>query len=233
MKKETEYTDEQISDMINDLSQPWDRLPIENDLQYRAFREFFCRLPATDRSVVKAHDKYLLSQGKAKAGRANDSWYAWYSFYRWQERAKAYDSFLAEETKNYVKHDQYQQLIDFRRRQRDLAGMITDSAALMIDRALSALKLIKPEQITARMIPEYVKTAAQVAELAQNAEANAMALNEIVDKLGIEERNEFDIVDMGDGMIAGVEVPSDNETQVLTYLLDDFDSDDEDDGVPN
>jgi hypothetical protein len=229
MKKSNEYTDEQIADMINELNEPWDKLSIETDLQYRAFREFYCRLPSNDRSVIKAYDKYLLSQGKKPVGRANESWYEWYNLFQWKERAKAYDSFLTEETRNYVKHEQYQQLIDFRRRQRDLAGMITDSAALMIERALEALKRIKSEDITPRMIPEYVKTAAQVAELAQNAEANAMALNEIVDKLGIEEQNEFDLVDRGDGIIVGVEV-GDDETQVLIDILDDFDLDD-DEGV--
>lgn len=224
MKKLQDYTEGEIIEMINKLNQPWDRLPAENDLQYRAFREFFCRLPATERSVIKAYDKYLVSQAKKPVGRANEQWYLWYNLFMWPERAKAYDGFMHEETMNYVKHEQYQQLIDFRRRQRDLAGMITDSASLMIERALQALKRIRAEDITPRMIPEYVKTAAQVAELAQNAEANAMALNEIVEKLGLEQEQEFEIVDMGDGVIQSFE--TDNDTRVLFELLDELDDDD-------
>jgi hypothetical protein len=228
MKASSEYTEAQISEMIEALAEPWDRLSIETDLQYRAFREFFCRLPSQERSVVKAYGKYLESQGKPKVNRANESWYEWYNLFHWVERAKAYDNFLAEETSNFQKHEQMQQLIDFRRRQRDLAGMITDSAALMLSKALEALKNLKPEHIQPRMIPEYVKTAATVAEFAQNAEANAMALSEIVDKLGLEEHAEYDVVDRGDGIYVGVEMGNDNDTQVLTDLLDGFDKDDDD-----
>lgn len=229
--KKLEFSDEEMVAMINELSQPWEKLPVESDLAYRAFREFFCRINAEDRTVVKAYDNYLVSQGKLPKGRANESWYAWYGAFKWELRAKAYDDWHEEEVKNYVKFEQYKEIIEFRRRQRDLAGKIADSAQVMIDKALTALQQLDADQLTPRLIPQYIKAASQVAEMAQNAEASALALDEIVNRMSMEDDALLAIVERDGNIIKGINSDNDDNTdEVFIDILTDFDNDEDEYG---
>jgi len=220
-RKVAEYTEREIERMISELPRPWDKIPVEPDASYRAFSQFYLRMPSKERSIKMAYYKHLEALGRVPHDRAPQNWYKWSGKFQWEKRAEAYDMFLEEETKNYVLNDQFKELADFRRRQRTLASHTADVSLLLIKKAMVALEALDPEDITPSNIPNFIKVAAQVAEMAQNAEAGAMMLNEIIQRLDIEASDEIE-VQRGKDLIEQFSSPE-QDTGVLFDLLEEYD----------
>src|SRR4028119_2043135 len=77
----------------NQERKPWDRIPGEPDKAYRAF-ECYLDLPYWERKDLYAYRNYV---GNPEASHVSATWLSWKEEYLWEERVRAYDSYVQKE----------------------------------------------------------------------------------------------------------------------------------------
>lgn len=176
-------------DIVQNSQKAWEQLDGESDSAYHAFYNFYLKTHREERTLNKAYEKYCVFKGKTVTNRIEVKWQEWYKTYWWRYRAEAWDEYLQFQIMEYVNHDQYFQLILFRKMQGKLSKLIGDAALEMIEYALDSLKELREAKakIALRDIPNYIKVATQVAQTAQSTEAAAMALDQMIEKSGIDQ----------------------------------------------
>lgn len=168
------------------------RLPSETPEAFDAFLSYVEILPQ-ERSAMKAYIA-LCEQNKVKPDKyLPPEWSRWQRTYNWSSRAKEIDENRKKEVQWFISSEQISELIAYRKRQRELAEMVTDTAMRMIAAANRRLETLNPEEITASVLPQYLKAAAAIAELASDAEAKILLLQDIVEMYNANfgEKDEF------------------------------------------
>src|SRR4028119_140942 len=77
----------------NQERKPWDRMPGESDKAYRAF-ECYLDMPYWGRKDLYAYRNYV---GNPEAQHVSATWLSWKEEYFWEERVRAYDSYIQKE----------------------------------------------------------------------------------------------------------------------------------------
>ena len=72
---------------------PWDRMPGKPDKAYRAF-ECYLDMPYWQRKDLYAYRNYV---GNPEASHVSATWLSWKDEYFWEERGRAYDSYVQKE----------------------------------------------------------------------------------------------------------------------------------------
>ncbi len=137
------------------------------------------------RSLASA---YRQETGKEQAGGPSGQWTGWYVQYRWKERAEAYDAHLEQQARAAREAEHLRDLDAYRDRQKWLAIANLESAIRMLNmgnKRLADLEqsdyLLRPETL-----PMWFRAMVTIAEAATNAEAQALAVGEL---LGLLELN--------------------------------------------
>src|SRR4028119_1605453 len=73
--------------------QPWDRMPGEPNKAYYAF-ECYLDMPYWERKDLYAYRNYT---GNPEASHVSATWLSWKEKYLWEERVRAYDSYVQKE----------------------------------------------------------------------------------------------------------------------------------------
>lgn len=79
------------------VGDPWDRQPHETAKAHAAFI-VYRELPPDERTVVKAHNLIRAKEG-LEPTRSHGPYYKWSSKHRWEDRAAAYDAYMAAKTR--------------------------------------------------------------------------------------------------------------------------------------
>lgn len=168
----------------------WEQLPDENDEMFTAFLSYL-NLSPSERTLLRAQQRHQQRTNQIVTKTVSKQWMQWSRTYHWSKRAAEYDEQTKIEIEKYVEFEQIGKLVKYRQAQHTLATEINDVALLLIDRARQRLMVLNIDEIAARDIPQYVKAAAMIAELASDAEARALLLQDIVQHYK-ENFNEYD-----------------------------------------
>jgi hypothetical protein len=156
-------------------AEPWQRQDAETARAYAAFLRY--RDMGPGRTLA---DAYRQASGKGKASAPSGQWTGWYAAHRWRERAEAWDAHLAILAQREREQEHLRQLDAYRARQRRLARRNAEAALLLLKRAVERLNTLATEELTPALLPAFVRAAAAVAEQATNAEAQALAVAELL-----------------------------------------------------
>lgn len=199
--------------------QAWEKLDEETDMEYKYFT-YYLKLAPRNRTLKNAVSAFRTDAGKPNASGIPGAWINAKKEFDWDNRVKLYDQYMKQDLRNYVEHEQYSDLIKFRRRQRELAELITKAAFSLVERAMEALDGLNADELAPSTIANYIKTATQVADFAHNLEAQGFALNKILEKLNSAETSEIE------ELLVGIDFESLEETErLLTSDIFDFDED--------
>lgn len=154
---------------------------------------YYIELLPSERTILRAYQDFCQENGLAKAKTAPADWNRWFKVHKWIERAKERDGYRQAEVQRFVTEEQISELIEYRKRQRTLASMVTETAMKLIEAATTRLETLDPNEISASTLPQYLKAAAMIAELASDAEAKILLLQDIVEayQQNFTEKDEF------------------------------------------
>lgn len=185
-------------DTSNRLSAAWHSLPEETAKAYDAFRVYLS-LPASERSVAAAYNRERQNTGKtpARAKQASGTWNYWATLYKWQERAKFYDEHLAEierESRERERREQskdkerrhLERLREYRENLHNLNAASLSASILLMQKAVARLEIADENEIKNLRIIDIanvLKAAAATATTASDAQAQALAVDEILERL--------------------------------------------------
>jgi hypothetical protein len=156
----------------------WERLPNESAKAYKAFCHYRDTEPR-DRALART---YREVSNKPSARRASGRFHTWQRLYDWVERAREYDAhkeklrIAAKETEHLAKFD------DYRDRNERLARASSESAIRALSLANTKLEKMMEakEDIPSKLLPTFMRAIAAVAELASQAEARSIGVDELM-----------------------------------------------------
>ena len=163
------------------MSEAWERQPEESAKAYRAFEIY--RDMGVDRSLSKATE--AVYNGSASNMRLLAMWSGKHD---WVRRAAAWDAKLAERRAVEAEEEHMRQLASFRERQRKMSQAMSKSALKLLKRADTRLEGLDPAEIPVESIPAFFRAVATVADSAGSAEAQALAVTELLNLLGGDKR---------------------------------------------
>lgn len=162
----------------------WERLDREPPVAWAAFTTY--RDLGTRRTLLAA---YRQETGIKEAKQASGSWNQWAAKWRWSERVKAYDAYLDRIAREQRESAHKAELTSFRDRSRRLAAASGEASISLLTILNARLKTLekaakeKPEEIKFSMLPSMLRAAAFVGKVAGDAEANALAIDELLERL--------------------------------------------------
>lgn len=180
---------------------PWERKENETSKAFAAFCAY--RDLGPGRSISKAHATVKPRQTSGR-GKAPRHWEEWASLHDWPKRAQDYDLHLELQARQRREAEHHAELEAYRTRQKHLAHATTDSALKLLklsnqkiedlqkeyDGWKAALlaadtpelraKLLANDPISVLSIPNWIRAAASVAQVATDAESQALAVNELL-----------------------------------------------------
>lgn len=175
------------------ISYEWDRLEEESIKAYEAFCAY--RDMGSSRGVLKA---YRLKTGKNEANTISGQWLGWYDKFDWKERARAYDVHLEKQARK-VKEAEYQKKIQkFQESIGTLQDVALKAAVSVLQKGVEALNKLDTDKIEPQMIPAYLRAAAAVAESATNAQAQNLAITELMAVLEADSNGSEGVLDSGE-----------------------------------
>lgn len=183
-----------------------DRLANEPLESYSAIQYYY--KAGKGRTIHKAYQLYCTEKGYDFDKPELQMWITFSNDYNWDNRINERESVLENELNRYAANEQFSDLIGFRKRQSKLSIKLADTTELLLEKATEALLNLDASKINAATLPKYIEAAARISTLAQNAEAQVLALTDLITHLN--EVNEDD----DDAFIS-----SDNNDDELEYLL--------------
>lgn len=184
-----------------DARHSWERREDESTKAYAAFCAY--RDLGIERSFDKAYRAVKGAEKRAVTGR----WKLWANVYEWRRRAQDYDLYLELQARQRREAEHHAELEAYRMRQKHLAQATTDSALKMLklgnqkiedlqkqyDDWKAALlaadspelraKLLANDPISVLSVPNWIRAAASAAQVATDAESQALAVNELLHML--------------------------------------------------
>lgn len=184
--------------------QPWERQPGESARAYAAFCVYLNLGP--QRSIQKAFEAKSAPDAPQKRP-VNGTWKAWCSRFRWTERTNDYSLYLELIARQEREAEHNKELEAYRARQKHLAQATTDSAMKLVNLANQKIEELQKayddwkarleaaetpaeraeirrnDPINLLSIPNWIRAAASVAQVATDAESQALAVNELLHML--------------------------------------------------
>lgn len=77
------------------MSQPWERLPEENNRWYQRFDAF--KLLGPGRTLIAIYNRERVAAGRNESAEVSGAWRKKVRLYRWVERAEAWDKYLTDQ----------------------------------------------------------------------------------------------------------------------------------------
>ena len=168
------------------VSHPWERLPKETTFAFHAFTRFR-DLPAARRTLLAA---YRQETGKKEARQPSGLWTDWCSRNHWKDRAAEYDAYLDKLAREKAEKAHLEELDGYRARQRQLAAAATGLSILMLKKVKERVETLEPEDIKVHLSPTFLRAATGAAQMATNAEAEALGIEDLLKQLDDEQRSD-------------------------------------------
>lgn len=154
----------------------WEQLPSESDDEFELFK-IYRALQPSERNTIKTWEVYSERNNLPKKyDKRLDKMSV---RHEWHQRALEFDSYYEQTLVDYVSKDQYRELLDFRKKQRDLSGRLTEISLGMLRLVQTRLLSVKPEELTVAMLPKYIETVAKIVGMSFDSEASALMLTEL------------------------------------------------------
>lgn len=145
------------------------------------------------RTVHKAYQQYCTDKGYDFDKAELQMWITFADNYNWTERVQEKELELLKTENKYAADEQLNDLIKFRKRQSRLSIQLADTTELLLEKANQALLNLDPNTISPSTLPKYIEAAARISTLAQNAEAQVLALNDLIEHINSDDdSDEFD-----------------------------------------
>ena len=165
---------------MTDSRQPWERRTGESAKAYAAFWTY-CQLPAAERSIDAA---WRRAKGRAEGGsRADGQWRAWAAAQDWVSRAAASDEHLAACQRQEQEALWRRQVDEYAEQQRRLHEAALKGAVSLLAKTNQRLAQVEAGDIPLALVPQLLRTAAALAETASSAQAQTLALAELMRRL--------------------------------------------------
>lgn len=142
------------------------------------------------RTIYKAYQNFCSDHDIEFDNGEMQMWMEFAETYEWPKRVKDRDTLDSKAEAKYTASDQLNDLVKFRKRQSRLSIHLADTTELLLQKAQEALLHLDPLTISAGTLPKYIEAAARISTLAQNAEAQVLALTDLLEKLN-EDADEF------------------------------------------
>lgn len=134
------------------------------------------------------YEAYRQETGRKEARQPSGQWNQMYARNEWKARAEAYDAHLDRLDREKRESEHVTNLTSFRDRQRRLAAAATEAAIGLMTKVNQKLTEAKDEPISLGQLPAFLRAAASVSLAATNAEAEALAIDDLLKKLDERER---------------------------------------------
>ncbi len=170
--------EEDAADATAPVAQPWERLPKEGTIAWNCFTRYRDLLGR--RTLLLAFQQ---ETGKKEARAPNGAWTSWYTRFNWKARAAAYDAHLDKIDREKNEKAHFAELEAYRNRQRQLASAGTQLSILLLQKVTDRVKKLEPDEIPIALIPQYLRSATGAAQMAMNAEAEAIGLDDLIKQL--------------------------------------------------
>lgn len=147
----------------------WERQPSETILAYQAFCAY--RDLGLERTLEKAAK--ILKRKMPGLQR-------WSAKHDWVRRAEEYDFYLEFKQRKKREKEYFQEIESYRKRQKQLASATIAAAVKLLQKASRKLDAVNSDDIDIKDLPNFFRSAASIAEAATNSEAQALALEELI-----------------------------------------------------
>jgi hypothetical protein len=154
----------------------WDRRDDETPKAWAAFSDY--RDLGKWRSVDRAYQ-----QQQKTSKRAARHWWDWYDAFDWKPRAEAYDAHQERQARKEAEAAHRRQIRDFQSRQQERAEKLHRASISLLDKALTRLQDLTPEDMDPAQLVGVLRAAATATETAGNAEAAALGVEELLKAL--------------------------------------------------
>lgn len=169
---------------MSDERRPWERRDDESSRAYDAFGTYQ-HLHPTERSVDaafrRARNQHQTSTTEAVSSKvANGQWKRWAASFDWVARARAWDDHLAD-IRRREQEAQWQRHVDeYAEQQRKLNDAALKAAVHLLAKAGQRLAAVEAAEIPLALLPTFFRTAAALAEAASDAQAQALAIADLL-----------------------------------------------------
>lgn len=166
---------------------PWERRADETGRAYVAFC-IYLNLGA-GRSIDRAYRSQLPPEVDAarQSPKPPGRWREWGALHQWRDRAEAWDIEQQVVARHAKQAEHQKALQDHLERQRKLAITNVELANGMLEKARERLLTLDVSEIEAKHLPAFVRAAAAVAEAGTNAEAQAIAVDQVISSISHDE----------------------------------------------
>lgn len=166
--------------MSEEKLEPWDRQAQEGIKAYTAFCLY--RDMGTQRSLDTSYRRHLGQESSLK--QASGNWKGWYAQHDWKRRAEAYDAYLEGLNRRVLEEKHLSRLGDLRDQQDRLGRASVEISIALLNRLGTRIKGIEADDIPVKAIPAFLRAVAAVSDAATNAQAQALAVEELLRVIG-------------------------------------------------
>lgn len=113
-------------------------------------------------------------------GKSDTLLFRWCQQHNWRDRVADYDAYRERIARQQLEKEELQELEEFRKRQKKLSSIATQSVIALLTKTNERLNNIVSSDIPVTSLPAFFRAAAAVAEAAANSEAAALAVEELL-----------------------------------------------------
>jgi hypothetical protein len=154
----------------------WERQPGESREAFRAFC-IYRDLEVIERTYDSA---FRIGCPNTKAKRCSGRWRLWASDWKWIERAEAYDAHKDRMARAHREAEHRTNLESYYEEKRKAASAISKAALELLIKAHARLNQVKVEDIPIDKLPAFLRAAASLYDAAGNAQAESLAVDQIL-----------------------------------------------------
>lgn len=165
-------------------------LPFDKPLDNETSKAFQCftiyRDLGSDRSLDKA---YQLSKDNVTL-KANGTWRKWSEKHHWVDRAKAYDAYLIEKSRQAREEEHLKELGEYRDELGRLSRLTMNTGKLVLARCLKRIQSMSEQEIDkldVKHVSALMRAANDSIEKGMDGWGMALAVDDLVDMLESEE----------------------------------------------
>lgn len=154
----------------------WERQPGETREAFRAFC-IYRDLEVFERSYDRA---FRIGCPNSTAKRCGGRWRLWASDWKWKERAEAYDTHKDRVARATREQEHRNHLESYCEEKRKAAAAISKVALELLMKSQQRLKSVNVDDISVEKLPAFMRAAASLYDAAGNAQAEALAVDQIL-----------------------------------------------------
>lgn len=157
----------------------WERREDESSEEYDRFLAYLSR-PKTDRSIVAA---YRVWSGREDALDSPGNWKRNAKKHDWAARATDHDVWVSWKATLEAETAHLERLADYRKRLGNYASVSGSLGLQLLQKLVPKISSIQPSDITMDNLPKLVGMATKLLETAAITEAQALAVDELLEAL--------------------------------------------------